>query len=90
MTRSRLSRCAILPFVIVIRAYQLTLSPFVGGQCRFEPSCSTYSLEAYREHGALRGTWLTFRRIMRCHPLGPAGYDPVPLAKDPPHRPSGG
>ena len=90
MTHSRLSRCAILPFVMVIRAYQFTLSPFIGGQCRFEPSCSKYSLEAYREHGVLRGTWLTFRRIMRCHPLGPSGYDPVPLPKDPTHPPTSG
>jgi uncharacterized protein len=90
MTRPLVSRLAILPFVVLIRAYQFTLSPLLGGQCRFEPSCSKYSLEAYREHGAIRGTWLTVRRILRCHPLGPSGYDPVPLAKDPSHPRSGG
>ncbi len=90
MTRPLVSRLAIVPFVVLIRAYQFTLSPLLGGQCRFEPSCSRYSLEAYREHGAIRGTWLTVRRLLRCHPFGPSGYDPVPLAKDPPQPRNGG
>jgi len=67
------------PFIIAIRAYQVTLSPFIGGQCRFEPTCSRYGVEAYRLHGPLRGTWLTLMRILRCHPFGGGGYDPVPL-----------
>jgi putative membrane protein insertion efficiency factor len=67
-----------LPFELVIRAYQITLSPFVGGQCRFYPTCSHYGLDAYRAHGVLRGTLLTARRILRCHPFTRGGYDPVP------------
>jgi putative membrane protein insertion efficiency factor len=70
------------PFILGVRAYQVTLGPLVGGHCRFEPSCSRYAIEAYRVHGPLRGTWLTARRVLRCHPLGGHGYDPVPLPKD--------
>ncbi|MEM9146334.1 MAG: membrane protein insertion efficiency factor YidD [Pseudomonadota bacterium] len=61
-----------------IRAYRLVLSPWVGMHCRFQPTCSAYALEALERHGALRGTWLTLRRIARCHPAGGSGYDPVP------------
>lgn len=64
---------------VCIRAYQLVLSPFVGGMCRFEPSCSTYAMEAVEIHGALRGTALTIRRLARCHPFASPGFDPVPL-----------
>lgn len=67
-----------LPFVVLIRAYQLVLSPLTGGQCRFEPSCSAYGLGAYRTHGPIRATWLTARRVLRCRPGGGSGYDPVP------------
>ena len=67
-----------LPFEWLIRLYQLTLSPFIGGQCRFYPTCSHYGLDAYRHHGALRGTFLTARRVLRCHPFSRGGYDPVP------------
>lgn len=64
--------------LIVIRTYQLLLSPFAGGACRFEPSCSDFATAAVREHGALRGLVLAVRRVSRCHPLGSAGFDPVP------------
>lgn len=78
-----------LPFLFAIRIYWLTLSPIIGGQCRFEPTCSRYGAEAYRRYGALRGTWLTARRVLRCHPFHPGGYDPVPLDPSPtPDRPS--
>lgn len=70
------------PFVLVIRLYQVTLGPLMGGHCRFVPTCSRYALEAYRVHGAVRGTWLTVRRLGRCHPLGGGGYDPVPLREE--------
>lgn len=63
---------------VCIRAYQLLLSPFVGGMCRFEPSCSTYAMEAIEVHGVLKGALLTVRRLGRCHPLATPGFDPVP------------
>ena len=62
----------------LIRLYQVTLSPYTGGCCRFEPSCSKYAAEAIRTHGAAYGSWLALCRLARCHPLGKAGYDPVP------------
>lgn len=68
----------VLVLVLVIRGYQLVLSPWLGPACRFDPSCSEYALEAIGRHGALRGGWLALRRIGRCHPLGGLGYDPVP------------
>jgi putative membrane protein insertion efficiency factor len=71
---------ASLPFIILIRLYQATLGPFLGGYCRFHPSCSVYAIDAYRIHGPIRGSWLTVRRICRCHPFGGHGYDPVPPA----------
>jgi putative membrane protein insertion efficiency factor len=61
-----------------VRMYQVVLGVHLGGCCRFEPSCSNYSIEALRVHGAWRGLWLTVRRIARCRPFGPSGYDPVP------------
>ena len=63
---------------MLVRLYQVTLGFFMGGHCRFHPTCSEYSIEALRVHGALRGSWLTLRRLLRCQPFGGAGYDPVP------------
>lgn len=69
---------------LLIRVYRVTLSPLLGalsgpgGGCRFQPTCSAYALEAVRQHGAMRGAWLTLKRIGRCHPWGECGYDPVP------------
>jgi putative membrane protein insertion efficiency factor len=62
----------------LIRAYQYTLRPLLGAHCRFYPSCSEYALEAVDKHGVIRGLGLAFRRIARCHPYHPGGYDPVP------------
>ncbi|MFD0683947.1 membrane protein insertion efficiency factor YidD [Actinomadura fibrosa] len=67
--------------ILLVRAYRRFLSPLLGQQCRFHPSCSAYGLEALQTHGALRGAWLTVRRIGRCHPFHPGGYDPVPPRK---------
>ena len=64
--------------IFLIRAYQAILAPHLGGACRFEPSCSNYGLEAIRKYGAWKGGWLTLRRLLRCRPFGPSGYDPVP------------
>ncbi|HLN25450.1 MAG TPA: membrane protein insertion efficiency factor YidD [Patescibacteria group bacterium] len=63
----------------LIRAYQLLISPILpANSCRFLPSCSAYGMDAITKHGALRGSWLTLRRLLRCHPWGGSGYDPVP------------
>jgi putative membrane protein insertion efficiency factor len=69
-----------LAFVLTlpIRAYRLIFSPWVGFNCRYQPTCSAYALEALQTHGGLKGGWLTIRRIGRCHPFGRDGYDPVP------------
>jgi len=61
-----------------VRAYQLTIRPIIGANCRFEPSCSHYAIDAFKTHGAGRGAWLATRRILRCNPWHPGGYDPVP------------
>jgi putative membrane protein insertion efficiency factor len=66
---------------LLIRGYQRLLSPMLGPRCRFYPSCSHYALEALELHGSARGSWLALRRLLRCHPLHPGGYDPVPAAK---------
>ncbi|MQA93118.1 MAG: membrane protein insertion efficiency factor YidD [Streptosporangiales bacterium] len=64
--------------MLPIRGYRRWLSPFLGAHCRFEPTCSVYALGALREHGAARGLWLAARRLGRCHPFNPGGFDPVP------------
>lgn len=64
--------------IAFIRVYQLALSPMLGPRCRFYPTCSCYAHTAIQRYGALRGTWLGMRRILRCHPFAQGGYDPVP------------
>jgi putative membrane protein insertion efficiency factor len=66
----------------LILVYRYALSPLLGPRCRFYPSCSAYALEAIDRHGALRGLWLAVRRVGRCHPWHPGGYDPVPASAD--------
>jgi hypothetical protein len=62
----------------LVKAYRYLLSPMLGSNCRFSPSCSRYAIEALHKHGALRGGWLTLRRVVRCHPWHAGGHDPVP------------
>ena len=64
--------------IYLIKFYQITLSPLLGSNCRFHPTCSQYMIEAINLHGVFKGLSLGFKRISKCHPLGPKGYDPVP------------
>jgi putative membrane protein insertion efficiency factor len=64
--------------IVLVRGYQLLISPWLGQNCRFTPTCSEYLIEAVRRHGVVRGLWLGARRIGRCHPWHPGGHDPVP------------
>lgn len=68
---------------VPVRLYRLLFSPWVGHNCRYQPTCSAYALEALQIHGGLKGGWLAARRILRCHPWGASGYDPVPGRDDP-------
>jgi putative membrane protein insertion efficiency factor len=73
-----LKHVVVFPLVLVIKFYQLCLSPLKPPSCRFSPTCSQYALEALRKHGLVKGLWLAVRRLLRCHPWGGHGYDPVP------------
>lgn len=66
------------PLIALIRLYQYTISPLLPGACRYSPTCSEYGIQALRKHGALRGGWLTLKRIVTCNPWGGHGHDPVP------------
>jgi putative membrane protein insertion efficiency factor len=67
-----------LPFIGLIKLYQLIISPMLGPKCRFTPTCSTYALQAIEKYGPFKGLWLALKRISRCHPFGGSGYDPIP------------
>jgi putative membrane protein insertion efficiency factor len=82
ITLNRPASLAARTLILLVRLYQVTLGLVMGGHCRFHPSCSEYSIEALRVHGAMRGSWHTLRRILRCHPFGGHGFDPVPPARD--------
>lgn len=75
---SLLSKRVASLIALPIRFYRVAISPYTPPSCRFTPTCSQYALEALKRHGALRGSWLTAKRICRCHPWGGSGYDPVP------------
>jgi putative membrane protein insertion efficiency factor len=77
----RIDRWAAWPFIGLLRAYRLLISPLYGNTCRFYPSCSAYSLESLRRHGLVRGTWLTVWRLLRCNPWNAGGVDLVPAMR---------
>ncbi|MBR4089094.1 MAG: membrane protein insertion efficiency factor YidD [Bacteroidales bacterium] len=66
------------PFIVLVRFYQICISPLKPATCRFTPTCSAYAIEALRKYGPIKGIWLAAKRIIRCHPWGGSGYDPVP------------
>lgn len=74
------------PLLGLVWLYRILISPLLGANCRYEPTCSVYAEQALRRHGGIRGGWLVLRRIGRCHPWGGSGYDPVP-EKPIPERP---
>jgi uncharacterized protein len=82
MSAGPVSRLLSLPLLALVWLYRTLISPLLGANCRFEPSCSEYARTALLRHGAFYGGYLMFRRILRCHPLGGSGYDPVPGTED--------
>ncbi|MHC4473096.1 MAG: membrane protein insertion efficiency factor YidD [Planctomycetota bacterium] len=84
---SRVRRILVAPGVFLIRLYRATVSPLLPPACRFTPTCSEYFETALRTWGPLKGTWLGIRRILRCRPLSPGGYDPVPERQEGPTGP---
>ena len=68
----------ILPFILLVRFYQLAISPFTPSTCRYLPTCSSYTIEALKKRGLIVGGWLSLKRILSCHPFGGSGHDPVP------------
>lgn len=78
------------PILGLVWLYRLAISPWLGNNCRYEPSCSEYAMDALRVHGAFRGSWLAAKRVGRCHPWGGFGYDPVPEKQEDRVEPVGG
>ena len=76
------SKALAWPLIQVARIYRFAISPWLGANCRYDPTCSNYTIEALQQHGILRGSWLAGKRIGRCHPWGGSGYDPVPSASE--------
>ena len=74
----KLSAILSFPFIFLIKLYQWIISPLLGSKCRYTPTCSHYGIEALKKYGPIKGFWLTAKRILRCHPWGGHGYDPVP------------
>jgi putative membrane protein insertion efficiency factor len=74
----RLMQIVGYPFILLIRIYQVAISPLLGPKCRFTPTCSQYGITAFKKYGLFKGGWLTVKRISRCHPWGGHGHDPVP------------
>ena len=82
MSAGPVSRALGLPLRGLIWLYQTLISPFLGSNGRYMPTCSSYAEEAIRVHGGVKGSWLTLKRLARCHPWGGSGYDPVPLPRE--------
>ncbi len=80
--KERLHKIAVFPFVMIIRFYQIFISPLLGPSCRYSPTCSAYTLEALKLHGIFYGSWLSLKRIFSCNPWGGCGFDPVPSRKE--------
>ena len=78
MITKKLNRFLTLPLIIIIKAYQLIISPFIKTNCRYLPTCSEYFIIALKEHGLLKGFYFSLKRILKCHPFSGHGYDPVP------------
>lgn len=76
-----LNKVATFPLLLLIRGYQLIISPLLGSNCRFMPTCSEYAMESLKSHGLIKGSYLTIKRIGKCHPWGGHGYDPIPTKK---------
>ena len=77
-----MKKVLIFPLVLLIKVYQVVISPLTPATCRYQPTCSHYAKEALEKHGLFRGGWLALKRILSCHPWGGSGYDPVPDKKD--------
>jgi putative membrane protein insertion efficiency factor len=73
-----MKKILIAPFLVLIKIYQLFISPLTPATCRYQPSCSNYSVEALKKYGIFKGSWLSLKRILSCHPWGGSGHDPVP------------
>ena len=76
-----INKVATFPLLILIRGYQFVISPLLGSNCRFMPTCSEYAMESLRSYGLIKGSYLTIKRIGKCHPWGGHGYDPIPTKK---------
>ena len=77
-----LNKIVTLPLILLIRGYQLIISPLLGSNCRFIPTCSEYAIESLKGHGVIKGTFFTLKRVGKCHPWGSHGYDPIPTKMD--------
>tara|TARA_B100001996_G_scaffold151168_1_gene115053 strand:+ start:443 stop:673 length:231 start_codon:yes stop_codon:yes gene_type:complete len=73
-----MNKILILPFIVIIKFYQTLISPLLGSNCRFQPTCSEYCMDSLQRWGLFKGLYLSIKRIMKCHPWGGKGYDPVP------------
>ena len=73
-----INKILIYPFIIIIKFYQSFISPLIGSNCRYTPTCSTYSIDSLKKHGLIKGMFLSIKRISKCNPLFKGGYDPVP------------